>query len=502
MTRILTSILALTAATACLAASPDSTLTEQLSLWNGLNARAWQNPALHEAAYTRPFTTFYAEGDYRHQSERFILQHGRGHWLPQLKAESFVRLSPRTAFWGSASYTNGRNRAILWNSVADFDLLEPDILGDTIGGDTHRERYCFAGGYGTHLGRWHLGGEMDFRAEQEFRRVDPRMRSIVSDLTLRVGAGLDIKKTYTLALALEGNIYRQTNSVDFYKPLGSIPEFQMMGLGTTYERFSGDINDLYFRGGGTRAAIDVQPVGARGGLFASIDLSESRYERVARLLNSLPLSTLYRQGASAEIGYKRRGGLDWAVWAEGRFTKHSTDQHLAGTSSTQVFPILLDATVYKNYTTTAAVGAMVGQSGPSHWHARLRGGYSNSRHNVPYPRREMDYDGWFAEGGAQWMTGLGKRTTLTTEANARRDNHASGHLVLPYADMEPHFTLMMNHNYRYLTADYTTLSAQVRADHRLAHSHYGFFARAAAARTWCSTHAFAVDIDVAVGLTF
>lgn len=502
MIRTILTIMALSLATAAGASRPDSTLAEQYSQWNGLRSTAWKNPALHEGAYRHSFTQFYGEVDYSHQSDRFIMQKGTGYALPQLSAESFVRLGKKgnQAFWGKASYTNGRSKQIIWNSVSDYDLLEPGIIGDTIGGDTHRERYQFGGGYGATVRRWHFGGEMLFRAEQEFRRVDPRMRGIVSDLTLKAGAGYDINDAYTLAASFEGNIYHQTTSVDFYKPLGSIAEYQFVGLGATYERFSDDVLDLYFRGGGVALAADLQP--KESGLLVNATVSEHRYERLARLLNSLPLTTLYYNAISGEIGWSHEGSLDWAVVAEGAFTKRSEDQHLAGTSSMEVYPIMLDVTAYKNYILHTAAKVMVGRRGDVVWNATVRAGYDNNRSRVAYPRRVMDYNSWFVDAKGQAMLDLSKTITLNATVAASYRNSGKGRMILPRADMDGYFLDMLDHNFAYLTADYTNLCADIRADYHFPQSHYGIFVRGAAGRTWVSTHEHAISLLAAIGLTF
>jgi hypothetical protein len=117
--------------------------------------------------------------------------------------------------WGEAAYSNGKFFGKEYNNVADFQLLYPDVVADSLGGDTHRERYLFSGGYAIAHQEWMLGGELKFRAEQEYRTYDPRMRSVVSDLTLKAGAARRVGH-YRLGLSAEGNIYRQTADVDFY----------------------------------------------------------------------------------------------------------------------------------------------------------------------------------------------------------------------------------------------------------------------------------------------
>lgn len=74
----------------------------------------------------------------------------------------------------------GKQYQVSWNSSSDYDLLNPYILADTLGGDTHCERYGFQGGYAVSKGKFQLGIEAIFRAEHEYRNVDPRMRGIVT----------------------------------------------------------------------------------------------------------------------------------------------------------------------------------------------------------------------------------------------------------------------------------------------------------------------------------
>ena len=103
------------------------------------------------------------------------------------------------------------------------------------------------------------------------------MRAIVTDLTLRGGVAYETG-TYLLGAAAEANIYKQTDNVTFYRETGVIPEFQMTGLGAIYVRFSGEVNNLYFNGGGAQLYLNVQPRNGQG-LFTNITIGEHRYER-------------------------------------------------------------------------------------------------------------------------------------------------------------------------------------------------------------------------------
>ena len=138
----------------------------------------------------------------------------------------------------SLIYNKKEQINIRWNSTSDYDLLAPYVLADTVGGNTLGERYMFSGGYSTSIGKWYVGAEMLFRAEQEWRKRDPRMRGIVSDLTVKLGTTYKVTDNYQIGAALSGNIYKQSNDVDLYNEQGGAAQYIMTGLGTYYKRFS------------------------------------------------------------------------------------------------------------------------------------------------------------------------------------------------------------------------------------------------------------------------
>ncbi len=456
-------------------------LAEHLSMSNDAMLSAWDNPALMEMAYKTSLTQFGVALDRLERSEPFVLQKGTGHTLTSIKVDTYLRLSAGSAVWGKASYMTGMKRGIKWNSVADFDLLEPDILGDTVGGDTRTEQYVFEGGYASRINRWRVGGEMLFRAEQEYRKVDPRMRSIVTDLTLRTGVSRELGEN-NLGLSVEGNIYRQTGSVDFYKPLGSVPEYQMLGLGAVYSRFSGDINDLFFKGGGIKVHADLMPNG--NGVFSTLRVSQHHYERVARLLNSLPLSTLYNKEASVRVGWRHSSKLNYAVWADFKYNRRTSDQHLAGTSSSQIYPVIADLTMYKNKILATSLTALVGHQAKIGWNVKAQIGYLNNKQEFVYPHRSMRYEHAYGELTGQIITNVSKSWSLTGTAGVSYFGRISRNLVLPLADMEPHFIEMLNHNYRFMSADFASASMLMRADYHFARSRFSIFAQAG----YCYTH--------------
>ena len=175
-----------------LGANVDSALVEHTTLGQLPRLESLRNPALHGIGYQKAFSQLALGLDLQRQSTAFVPEQGNGYTLPYLKVNTYRHLNGRSTVWGEASYTTGRQHGIKWNSTSDYDLLQPYILADTLGGDTRRERYTISGGYATQLSQWLLGAEVHVRAEQEYRGHDPRMRGVVTDLTLRLGGGYDL----------------------------------------------------------------------------------------------------------------------------------------------------------------------------------------------------------------------------------------------------------------------------------------------------------------------
>lgn len=477
------------------AASADSTLVEFNTLWNTVRQPAWQNPALHGKAFKSSLTQLYAEADWQQQSEAFVQEKGKGFLLPAAHADTYIRLSDRTAVWGHASYMNGKHYDICWNSTSDYDLLQPHILADSVGGDTDCERYVFVGGYATQLKHWLLGAEMLFRADHEYRDVDPRMRGIVNELTIRLGAGYEALG-YSWSAAIEGNVYKQSNSVDFYRELGVSPEYQMTGLGTEYARFSGDKRRLHYEGGGARLLLDAEPLNERG-FYVHLDLNEHRYHRQIIENYTLPLTDLYSQGVNSIVGWKKKGDRQMALYATFDYEKRSGDERIIGTSASTAFPELGVLTMYKNDRLNASLTALYGTC---RWQATAAFGYQSDQQEYVYPERKLNVSHLYGRLEGQLFWTPAERLLLTCGAKASYQAGVNDELVMPFANMSSAFAAKMNHQFEYAKAGYTSLSARVRGDYQL--KSIGLFAELAGGYTACSVGEHQTQAHLALGITF
>lgn len=481
----------------------DSARIEHHATWkNWQKETAWQNPAIHGLSLTLPYSEVYVQMDYLHQSAPFVLQKGTGHFLSEAKAETFLRLSNHSSAWGAASYMTGKQYQVSWNSSSDYDLLNPYILADTLGGDTHCERYGFQGGYAVSKGKFQLGIEAIFRAEHEYRNVDPRMRGIVTDLTLRLGTAYDFGK-YQWAAGLEGNVYKQTNDVDFYRELGVIPEFQMTGLGTEYSRFSGDKRTLYYKGGGYGINLDANPLNETG-FYGHAKLWRRQYKRMLADLNSVPLTQLFYHSAEVSLGWKHMGGSR-QVALDGNlvFVRRSGDENIIGKSSAQYYPIIGKLTMYKNYLIDTYLRGLYGWgSGSGTWCLNGKIGYWSNRERYVYPERKMEAAKIYGRLGGQWMRSLSRTVALTVDMAAAYYGNVSSGIVMPYANMKASFQNMINHQYQFEKAGYGMLSAKIRSDYRLSGSQIGLFAELGGDWITCSENGHQHHLHLALGITF
>ena len=480
-----------------LGANVDSALVEHTTLGQLPRLESLRNPALHGLYYRTSFSALSLGLDLQRQSQAFVPEKGTGYTLPYLKVNTYHHLNEKSAVWGEASYTTGKQHAVRWNSTSDYDLLQPYVLADTVGGDTRRERYAIAGGYALRLNRWALGMEMRVRAEQEYRRRDPRMRGVVTDLTLRLGAGYELGR-YRLAATFEGNIYRQTNSVAFYREESVIPEYQMTGLGTEYSRFSGDKRSLYHDGGGVAVMLHASPVD-HNGFYADVTLDTHRYHRKLAEYNSMPLTDLYNELASVTVGWERKGRYHIAAFGHFDYTRRTGNEQVGGASDARYFPVIARLTMYKSHVLDGHVGALLGKE---QWHVALIAGYASRGEKYVYPHRQLDSGHVYARLQGQGFLRPSSKLQLTLEANAAHSACVSDNFVMPFANMDASTSRLMRHKYDYAKANYTTVGAKVRADYALKTSRFGLFAELGSDVTFCSMSEHQTTLQTSIGITF
>lgn len=173
-------------------------------------------------------------------SRPVVAQEGAGQTRYQLVGEAYHRLSAENAIWGEAAYSQTSVRQNRFADIIDYQLVGPYTLGDDTGGNLRGQRYEIGGGWSRLSGRWSVGVEASYRAEIVHRSRDPRVKDIVSDLQMSVGASLKISPEWIVGINADFTTYNQDVDVDFMNPTNKIITQLYTGLGNVYKRFGGN----------------------------------------------------------------------------------------------------------------------------------------------------------------------------------------------------------------------------------------------------------------------
>lgn len=249
-----------------------------------------------------------ARGNYLSRDEAETVQEGTGHLLGSIEATSFMPLSATTAVWGSAGFTSGQYRGILWNNSADYSLVAPYVYGDSVGGNLQTRQYTFSGGYSGRSNGWGWGAEASYRAVIDYRNRDPRDKIVVSDLSIDAGASRELPNGYIVGLSGGLRIYNQESDVEFYNPNNDIRAYALTGLGNYYSRFSGNSNlNTAYKGTAGRASLQYLPK-AGCGLMITVDGKYTAIRQILRDFNNLDLTRSDTYSIELKAAYSFRSG--------------------------------------------------------------------------------------------------------------------------------------------------------------------------------------------------
>lgn len=477
----------------------DTTATaEHKNRWKNVLGDFRNNPAFMHDAYSTSITQIGIGISYKKANRPFQAEKGNGHTLGNATVKSYLQLNPNNTVWGGASYQIGRKRNIRFNSTSDYDLLYPYVMADTIGGNMENERYAFNGGYAVKMKCWTFGAEMKFRAEHEYRTIDPRPRSIATDLTLRIGLAHSLRH-YRIGAGIGGKTYKQTNNVDFYNPLGVIPEFHMTGLGTDYVRFAGAVRSSYYKGMGGIADLQLAPLQS-GGAYVSIEGGYMPYENILTELNALPISRLEVETTSVQAGWKHEGKFRWATFTGWSMEHRRGNEHIAGSSSSTEYKSLITLSMFRNRKSDCHIGAAFGMGSLSRFMLHARLGWMDEQSEYTDLKREMAFTKTYGCLEWQWMWRSGAQWQMEWNGNAAYFHNSSKRIVMPYAVMDKQITQLVNDTYAAKTAHLWSLGTQCAVYHHPKQwKGVGLFFKAALAYSHTAV-IHQVEADAAIGV--
>jgi len=321
---------------------------ERLGLWH-VAALPWQNPAVNQWRMSAGLTRVgaaYAAGDKGHQ------------W--SLGADTYTRYKTST-LWGSASYSNGKDDNAVWCETADYDIVYPYILADSVGGALSRERYSFAGGYADRRGRWAWGARLSYAATLEYRAVDPRPKNVVGCLDAAAGAAYEFGRGYYAGASLNFCKYKQSNDIDFKSEMGVDKIFHLTGMGTHYRRFAGAGLSTYYDGYRYGLTADIYPSSGRG-FFASADVSRFSFDNILSDFNKLPMASAVHKSIEAEAGWLEGGDKEyWGATARMSAYRRHGSENIFGDAAAGIYPQIGSNDMYADNGTSAGLRGMWGR---------------------------------------------------------------------------------------------------------------------------------------------
>lgn len=245
-----------------------------------------KNPA--NMFYYRTFSLSEIQDEYHNQKadKYYDIKKGKGIEGMKVNVESYQILVPQKHIvWGRASYSKDAVKNVVLNENSDIENIYPYISADSIGGNLKNETYFFEGGYAYKSGKNKLGIFGSYKAQQEYRDIDPRPKNIVSDLDIYLGYSRKILSNYTLSAHAGFKNYTQSNDVKFVSTTGQPVLYQMLGLGNYSYLFTGKVFNTKYNGNTYRGGIQFFN-SEKKNFFISADIENYHNKKVEEDTNS------------------------------------------------------------------------------------------------------------------------------------------------------------------------------------------------------------------------
>lgn len=439
----------------------------------------------------------------RREDDALLPQEGDGLDQGSVKVSSLVRLQGHSAVRAGAEYSRGVKRNVLWNSTSDFELLYPDVMADTVGGDLQKEQYSFYGAWTTLLGKAHIGVYGGYRALHEYRQVDPRPRSVTSDLNATLTGGI-AAGGYVVDLNGSVRVYKQSQDVSFYDPLGAnTSELHFTGLGSRFARFdgSGDFTSSRYAGHGWETAVTLTP-GHPDGWTGLLSYTSLDIECMLVANNDVPITDLWIQKLEGALGYKHlSGSVKWNILAGLGYELRQSTENIIDTGKNKEYAVLGSLTMYRNKILSANLkGAVEIPTTAGTISAEPAIEYYKSSAVYIFPKREMA----FSFAGTGLSLGLRrqrKEWLLDAAVRFRHDFGLPGSLSIPSEYTEARILAHLKHFHSMVASDRTTVGLSLGIQRMIGQNTAVFFRPEFSFRT-IDGYGHAGHLTATVGLAF
>lgn len=430
---------------------------EHHSMWRDVAKSQTHNPAFASNWYSKTISVLSVQHNYSTSNKAFEYQEGRRNNSYNISVQSYLRLPQQFIVWGQATYERGKRKGIVFNSSTNYNLLRPYVLGDTIGGNPTHESYAFSGGASKTMRRFAVGASIDFRAEQQFTRNDPRTRSIATNLELMLGAKYSLNR-YMLGASAGAIFYKQTTDIAFYREGIATREYFYTGLGTFYGRFSNNNPSNYYKAMGFSLGLNVAPQN-NSGAFAQINYNFAPYKQIVPNLNSLQLTTLYLKNIDATFGYRHEGKTQYSIYGEVSRSERLGNENIVGDASGNEYRSLFSLTMYKENTTRYSVSGLVKRGTKNTISALASVGYVANNQQYVMPRREQNVSFIFYNVKLQYQRKFKQGFALSCNIMPGAISNTKKNIDVPFANISAAHEEMLNNNYNNFSANYLVLNS-------------------------------------------
>jgi len=238
----------------------------------------WSNPATH-LNYRKYNLTSLSIATISNKEAATLAQEGKDKKSMLLQADAFNRLDEKSAVWGGASYRQGRNKEVHWNESADYALIFPYVVADSIGGDIKYEHYAVEGGYVQQIGRYNLGISGFYKARMEYRNIDPRPKNLATQVGGTLGISRDFSPHFTIGIQANIEKYTQKHKMSFYSPTGFPVIYEMNGMGNFNNMLKGKRREAFYDGWAYGTAIQMYESQAKT-WFVTGGVTHFRFEKL------------------------------------------------------------------------------------------------------------------------------------------------------------------------------------------------------------------------------
>lgn len=434
--------------------------------------------------------------DFRQESKAVVPEDGDGLRQGRFDAGTFLRLKGGSAVSGAAGYRRAVKNNVLLNETADFELLQPYVLVDTVGGNLQNESYSFRGEWMRRAGNavYSLGGS--YKAVHEYRSFDPRPRNISSDFKAGASLGVILPGGSLIGFASYRR-YNQDQNVTFVSNKGANTAlFHATGLGRDYWRFRSTGVFAATRYAGQGFSAGVVGSAARGSLTGGISYEWLSVTRYLSNQNDAPLTSLATGRLSAFAAWKPSGTA--ALEAKVNHERRDGVENVIDCAASGVYRNLLSMGMYNRDRLSASLSAVLQFARDyGFWQILPAIAYSGVSEAYLYPESNMSATSVDATCGAGFCT-VRKAWIYNVQAYV-------GYCTFPESEsslqcMDSRILRVCADKYAFQSTDFAHLSVQAMIQRELGRQ-FAIFSRLYASAALRSPEV-AAGVSLSIGISY